>query len=551
MSFNVVYPCQVDISGATTKTTLTTDASIVLSNISNNNIVNSSSMLIQEGANSVLVSVSGVSFSRTSTSLGPTQLYLNDGTSTSVQAGSYRLENANGSTALIPESIQLNDMNGITYISSSQIQQTMGLTSTVINPGSIGFTNNTGSILGITESEININGSKPVSISSNNGIVYTLGGTTTSYTQQGTSFKTGGTQNNYLNSDTLKTTYIVDTSNSSGSIDQLLTQSASGLRWESTIKPSNISDTGNSVGTTNQVLHKSDSGLEWASTIQPSNISDSINSIGTTNQILDKNASGLEWTSTIQPSNISDTGNSVGTTNQILAKSGSALRWTNTIQPTNISDTDNSIGTTDQLLTQTASGIRWTSTIKPTNIYDTGGLLGTNGQYLQKQAAGIVWASPSQFNPVLYGGTYITPPTQIAITGGNVNMYIAQTTISGATGTSYYLVNCNFIINIGGTSNNFYATLGACPGTGVQTAATTTNMCGSGLLSANSIATAAFYGVAFNFTAININKQAFNLSMIWRPNSATGWSAGLWVNISGNTSQIIKYCITVTRITPN
>ena len=560
MSFDL-YKCQIDISGTAMKTTLTRDSNIVLRNTSNKtNTVNSSSMFIQDENNSVLVNVSGVTFSGlagTSSSLGPTQLYLNDGTTTIIQAGSYTLDNANVSTTLIPGGIQLNDMNVKTAISPINFSQTQVGLVTDISPNVISVINTSFGLnkyVLIVPGTIHMNGSTPLNISSN-GIVYTLGGTTTAYTQQGTSFKTGDTQNNYLNSDTLKTTYIVDTSNSSGTTNQLLTQSASGLQWANTIKPFNISDSTNSVGTTNQILHKSATGLEWTSTIQPSNISDTTNSVGTTNQILAKSATGLRWTSTIQPTNISDTGNSVGTTNQILTKIATALRWTSTIQPTNISDSANSIGTTDQLLIKTASGIRWTSTIQPTNIVDANGLRGTNGQYLQKQGAGILWDSISQFNPVLYGGSYVVQPSGgFLMTPANTLLFVPQTqvNITGATGTASYLVNCNFIVLFGGTSNTFYATLGASNGTDVQAAATTINMCdaGFGFLSANSITTAPYYGVAYDFRSVNLNYQTLNLSMIWQPNSATGWSVGLWVRINTTTSRIMKCCMTVTKITP-
>ena len=75
-------------------------------------------------------------------------------------------------------------------------------------------------------------------------------------------------------------------------------------------------------------------------------------------------------------------------------------------------------------------------------------------------------------------------------------------------------------------------------------------MCGSGLLSANLISTAPYYGVACDFRTVNFNAQTFNLSMIWQPNSGTGWSVGLWTCINVSTTYISKYCITVTRITP-
>jgi len=520
MSFNVVYPCELNISGATTRTSLTTDATVVLTNSSNTNTINSSSMSIQQGENSVLVNVSGVSFSRTSTLLGPTQLYLNTGTTTTtIQSGSYNLEKTtgigSGKITILPSSIQMDDMiYSTTTISTNQVTITQAGSTTNMIPGTITFISNSNASTQITPDTININGSNPVSISSN-GIVYTLGGDTTSYTQQGTSFNIGGNQNNYLNSDTLKTTYIVDTSNSSGTTEQLLTQSTSGIQWTNTIQPSNISDT--------------------------------TNSIGTTNQILDKNATGLEWTSTIQPSNISDTTNSIGTDNQILTKSGSGLQWTSTIRITNISDTTNSIGTARQLLSRNASGILWTTTIKPTNISDTTNSTGITGYYLQKQTQGIEWTLPY---PIVYGGNYITITK--AITPLNTNIYVGQTNIPADTGASYYLVSCNFNLAFVSAITNtmVFGTLGSCPGTGTQSAGTTTNMCGTGLISANNINTVDYFGMAVDYVNQDLRWFTYNLTMVWQPNSDTGWSAGLWVMCTTGTATVRSYSITVTRLTP-
>jgi hypothetical protein len=61
------------------------------------------------------------------------------------------------------------------------------------------------------------------------------------------------------------------------------------------IKPANITDSSNTMGSVNQLLTSTATGIKWNSTISPVNISDVTNSLGTNGQVLTKQASGIQW----------------------------------------------------------------------------------------------------------------------------------------------------------------------------------------------------------------------------------------------------------------
>lgn len=241
---------------------------------------------------------------------------------------------------------------------------------------------------------------------------------------------------------------IQDINGTTGTTNQILSKSASGIAWinNTTNNLQNVLNNGNTA-TQNIVL----TGNITSTRSIPTNIQDVVGSIGTTNQILTKGVSGITWTTPsvnnlqvvldngntatqsitltgtitatkVTPVNIQDVNASVGSTNQILSKGASGIVWTSL--PTNTLQTVLNAGssaTQNIVLTGNITSTR----IIPANIQDGSGSIGTAGQVLTKGASGISWTDPSvgAVNQII-AGTNVT----ISPAGGTGTVTINATT---------------------------------------------------------------------------------------------------------------------------
>ena len=150
------------------------------------------------------------------------------------------------------------------------------------------------------------------------------------------------------------------------------------------------------------------------SSIAPTNITDTTTSNGTANQLLSSTASGIKWVDSIAPVYINDITSSSGSVGYSLTSTATGIKWAgitlanvcgfgttaSNIQPTNITDTASSTGTNGQVLTKQTGGITWSPNFPNIATY--------------KQSWASTSTTISAANTLLYTSTAITVGTATA-----------------------------------------------------------------------------------------------------------------------------------------
>ena len=156
----------------------------------------------------------------------------------------------------------------------------------------------------------------------------------------------------------IKTRNIEDPTGSQGTVFQYLSKGVSSINWVdlpiSTLQA--VLDAGNTATQNINLI-----GNVTATKIIPGNIQDDTSGVGTIGQLLSKTASGIRWINNPTPptAGLADVLSVGNTATNDIALIGNII-VTKAI-PENIEDEDSNIGLSGQVLSKTASGIRWVS----------------------------------------------------------------------------------------------------------------------------------------------------------------------------------------------